>query len=278
MRELGRLREITFRDAGGGTGKGLDIDEFDTADPPFHQLIVFNPTYKEIVGGYRFIHGNDIPCGKEGCLNSPTAELFHFSDKFIKEYIPNSIELGRSFVQPAYQPTVNFKKGMYSLDNLWDGLGAIVIENPDVKYFFGKMTMYPQYDQTARDIVLYFLMKYFPDHEGLAKPREPVIQETDPKFMDDLFTGTTFEENYKILVQQVRKHNENVPPLVNAYMNLSHTMRTFGTAINRNFGDVEETGILINIDDIYPRKKERHLKSYIRRISSLRNLKLRRKK
>jgi hypothetical protein len=138
--------------------------------------------------------------------------------------------------------------------------------------------MYPQYDRTARDIVLYFLMKYFPDHEGLATPREPVIPETDRKYLDDLFTGTTFEENYKILVHQVRKHNENVPPLVNAYMNLSPTMRTFGTAINHHFGDVEETGILINIDDIYPRKKERHLKSYINRISSLRNLKLRRKK
>ena len=278
MRELGRLREITFRDVGGGTGKGVDIDEFDIADPPFHQLIVWNPVYKEIIGGYRFLHGNDIPCDKAGCLYSPTAELFDFSDKFAKDYILYSIELGRSFVQPAYQPTVNFKKGMYSLDNLWDGLGAIVIENPDVKYFFGKMTMYPQYNRTARDIVLYFLMKYFPDHEALATPKEPVRQETDPAFLDSLFTGTTFEENYKILVQQVRKHNENVPPLVNAYMNLSPTMRTFGTAINKPFGDVEETGILINIDDIYPRKKERHVKSYIRRLSALRNLRLRRKK
>jgi len=278
MRELGRLREITFRDAGGGTGKGVDIDQFDTADPPFNQLILWDPQDREIIGGYRYIHGKDIPCNNQGCLNSATAELFHFSDRFVRDFIPVSIELGRSFVQPAYQPLVNFKKGMYALDNLWDGLGAIMIDNPDIKYFFGKMTMYPQYDRTARDIILYFLAKYFPDHESLVTPIEPVLLETDESFLDSLFTGTTFEENYKILIQQIRKHNENVPPLVNAYMNLSPTMRTFGTAINPPFGDVEETGILINIADIYMRKKERHLTNYMRRISSLRNLKLRRKK
>jgi hypothetical protein len=278
MRELGRLREITFRDAGGGTGKGVDIDQFDTADHPFHQLILWDPQDREIIGGYRYIHGKDIPCDEQGCLNSATAELFNFSDRFFREFIPFSIELGRSFVQPAYQPLVNFKKGMYALDNLWDGLGAIMIDNPDIKYFFGKMTMYPQYDRTARDIILYFLSKYFPDHESLVTPKEPVILETDETFIDSLFTGTTFEENYKILIHHIRKHNENVPPLVNAYMNLSPTMRTFGTAINRPFGDVEETGILINIADVYMRKKERHLTNYMRRISSLRNLKLRRKK
>ena len=277
MRELGRLREITFRDAGGGTGKPIDIDEFDVCDTPFQQLIVWNPEYKEIIGGYRFIHGREIPCSQDGCLNSATAELFFSSEKFINEYLPISIELGRSFVQPAYQPTVNFKKGMYALDNLWDGLGAIVIDNPDVKFFFGKMTMYPHYNKTARDIILYFLEKFFPDHEKLMTPKDPVQFETEESYIESLFTGTTFEENYKILIQQIRKHNENVPPLVNAYMNLSPTMRTFGTSINRNFGNVEETGILININDIYPRKKERHLKSYIRRIS-LKNLKLRRKK
>lgn len=278
MRELGRLREITFRDAGGGTGKSIDIDEYDTSDHPFQQLIVWNPEYKEIVGGYRFIHGKDIPNDKENEIFSATAELFRCSPKFIKDYLPKSIELGRSFVQPAYQPTVNFKKGMYALDNLWDGLGAIIIDNPDIEYFFGKMTMYPHYNQTARDIILYFLEKFFPDHEELMRPRKPVQRVTEDAYIAALFTGLTFEENYKILISQIRKHNENVPPLVNAYMNLSPTMRTFGTAINDHFGMVEETGILINIHDIYPRKKERHLKSYIKRIQSLRNIKLRRRR
>lgn len=278
MREVGRLREITFRDAGGGSGKEVDIDEFDTSKKPFQQLIVWNPEQKEIVGGYRFIHGNNIPCDTDGCLHSATAELFSFSDKFVRDYLSYSIELGRSFVQPEYQPTVNLKKGMYSLDNLWDGLGAIVIDNPDIKYFFGKMTMYPDFNQTARDIILYFLALFFPDKEHLLTPIVPIHIETDRNFLAGIFTGISYEENYKILIQQIRKYNEHIPPLVNAYMNLSPTMRTFGTSINASFGDVEETGILISIEDIYPVKKERHLTTYIRRLSSLKNLKLRRKK
>jgi len=270
MREIGRLREITFRDAGGGTGKALDIDPFDIMEEPFHQLIVWNPEYKEIMGGYRFIHGKDIPCNTDGCLNSATAELFRFSDKFVRDYLPDSIELGRSFVQPEYQPTVNLKKGLYSLDNLWDGLGVLVVENPDVKYFFGKMTMYPDYNRTARDIILYFLRIFFPDKDHLMTPMEPVLMETDEEFLAGLFDGSTFQDNYKILIHNIRKYNENIPPLVNAYMNLSPTMRTFGTAVNHEFGEVEETGILISIPDIYPVKKERHLTTYMRRFSSFR--------
>ena len=278
MREVGRLREITFRDAGGGTGKSLDIDEFDTMEVPFHQLIVWDPIEKDISGGYRFIHGRDILCGPKNCIHSATAELFAFSDKFVRDYLPLSIELGRSFVQPNYQPLVNFRKGMYSLDNLWDGLGAMIIENPDVKYFFGKMTMYPEYNRMARDIVLFFLRKYFPDTETLMLPLEPIICETPDAVFAELFSARTYEENYRILTQEVRRHGEHVPPLVNAYMNLSPTMRTFGTAINHDFGEVEETGILIHIEDIYPRKKERHLKTYIQRLSSLKGLRWRRRR
>jgi hypothetical protein len=278
MREVGRLREITFRDAGGGSGKAVDIDEFDTARKPFQQLIVWNPEYREIVGGYRFIHGKNIPCDSKGCLHSATAELFSFSDKFVRDYLSYSVELGRSFVQPEYQPTINLKKGMYSLDNLWDGLGAIIIDNPDIKYFFGKMTMYPDFNRTARDIILYFLALFFPDKEQLLTPAIPIEMETDRNFLAGIFTGMSYQENYKILIQQIRKYNEHIPPLVNAYMNLSPTMRTFGTSINPAFGGVEETGILISIEDIYPVKKERHLTSYMRWLSSLTNIKLRRKK
>lgn len=278
MKEVGRLREITFRDAGGGTGKSVDIDEFDTMDVPFQQLIVWDPVDQEITGGYRFIHGKDIACVPKKCHRSATAELFEFSPKFVRDYLPVSIELGRSFVQPNYQPLINFRKGMYSLDNLWDGLGAMIIENPDVRYFFGKMTMYPDYNRYARDVVLYFLRRFFPDNETLLLPVESVRPETTDDKIAPLFSARTFEENYKIMVQEVRRHGENVPPLVNAYMNLSPTMRTFGTAINHGFGEVEETGILINIEDIYPRKKERHLTTYIQKLASLKGLRWRRKK
>jgi len=262
MREVGRLREITFRDAGGGTGKKCDIDNYDTGDTIFKQLIVWNPEDEEITGGYRVACGKDIAVDKNNNVLSPTARLFKFSEKFIKKYLPISIELGRSFVQPNYQPQYNLRKGMYSLDNLWDGLGAIVIDNPDVKYLFGKVTMYPRYDRFARDLLLFFVERYFPDEEKLLTPFESLGILTPRKILESIFTGYNYDEDYKILVQKARSVNENIPPLVNAYMNLSSTMRTFGTALNKNFGDVEETGILVTVSDIYDIKKDRHLSTY----------------
>jgi hypothetical protein len=262
MREVGRLREISFRDAGGGTGKSMDIDEFDIAEIPFKQLIVWSPEDEEIVGGYRFIVGKEVANDEEGHPLTPTAELFRFSQKYIEQYWPVTIELGRSWVQPLYQPTVNLRKGMYSLDNLWDGLGAIMIDNPKSKYFFGKITMYPSYDSFGRDMILFFMHKYFPDQDKLVVPKEPLVINTDQDVLKNIFSGANYEEDYKILIQKIRKLNEQIPPLVNAYMNLSGSMRTFGTAINPDFGYVEETAISITIADIYDYKKDRHLSTY----------------
>lgn len=271
IREIGRLREITFRDAGGGSGKDCDIDDYDLSLKPFKQLIVWNPRDKEIIGGYRFIHGKDL-LDTEGGGNviSPTSKLFHISDKFKKEYLKKTIELGRSFVQPLYQPMNNIRKGMYSLDNIWDGLGAIIIDNPNIKYLFGKVTMYPHYNPDARDILLYFLNKYFPDKEKLIYPKKPLKYITEPEVLENIFTEGNFSEDYKILFQKIRSNNEQIPPLMNAYMNLSATMKIFGTSVNKNFGNVEETGIIITIKDIYLKKKERHFSTYKKKV--LKNL------
>jgi hypothetical protein len=257
-REIGRLREITFRDAGGGTGLDCDLDEFDKAEEPFQQLLVWNPRDKEIIGGYRFIHGKRLKVHANNTVDTPTAELFSFSPRFIKDYLPHTIELGRSYVQPAYQPTIDIRKGMYSLDNIWNGLGAIAMQNPDVKYFFGKITMYPHFNIEARDMILFFMKKYFGDRDNLVTPIHTLVHKTDYEVLENLFDGGNYDKDYKILVQQVRRLNENIPPLVNAYMNLSSTMLCFGTSLNPGFGDVEETGILVTIDDIYDFKKERH--------------------
>ncbi len=262
MREIGRLREYTFRRAGGGTGKEIDIDELDVSDKCYQQLLVWDPADMQIIGGYRFIHCGKIDYYENGRPMIATSELFQMSEKFIKNYLPLTIELGRSFVQPDYQPTVNSRKGLFSLDNLWDGLGALVIDNPDIKYFFGKVTMYPHFNQEARDIILYFLFKYFPDMDKLVVPLKPVEIITDISKLEQLFNGGNYGADYKLLISVLRKFNESIPPLVNAYMNLTSTMRTFGTAINEHFGNVEETGILVTIGDIYDNKKERHVATY----------------
>lgn len=259
VNEIGRLREISFREAGGGTGKALDIDSYDLGEKPFEQLIVWNPKKLEIIGGYRFIHGKDLEITDDGYVKTPTSKLFHLSEKFIKDYLPRTIELGRSFVQPDYQPTKNLRLGIYSLDNLWDGLGALIVKNPDVEYFFGKITMYPHSNLLAREAIMFFLNKFFPDPDRLIRPFEPVALKAEQEVFEKLFNKADYAANYKVLQQFVRKQNENIPPLVNAYMNLSSTMKTFGTSVNATFGNVEETGIMIRIPDIYPEKKERHL-------------------
>lgn len=261
MREIARLREVSFRAAGGGTGHEIDIDEFDTSDAAYKQLIVWDPIALEIVGGYRYIKLGEAPV-VDGKVHVATTELFNFSDQFVKEFVPSTIELGRSFVQPKYQPSAENRKGLFSLDNLWDGLGAIVVDNPDVKHFYGKVTMYTDFNVQARDMILAFLTYYFPDKDKLVYPIVPLGLKTDVSAFLDSIKGLPFKEGHKILNQNVRALGENIPPMVNAYMNLSSTMKFFGTALNDHFGEVEESGILVTIADIYDSKKERHVASY----------------
>ncbi|MBU8891313.1 MAG: GNAT family N-acetyltransferase [Bacteroidales bacterium] len=259
MREVGRLRELTFRNAGGGTGKDIDIDKFDTQEEPYEQLISWDPEAMEVLGGYRFNTCN-ADCVSESLA---TSKLFKFSKEFTKEYLPFMIELGRSFIQPKFQSASAGRKGLFALDNLWDGLGALVVENPQIKHFFGKVTMYPHFNKDARNMILYFLNMQFPDNKKLVTPVSPLELGIDKEKMGALFTGENYKENYKILQKSVREFNLNIPPLINAYMNLSPTMKFFGTSINETFGGVEESGILITIDEIPPTKIERHIDTYI---------------
>ena len=263
MREIGRLREIAFRFYGGGSGLPTDIDEFDTMENAYRQLIVWSETEEQILGGYRFICGDDVRMDADGKPILATAHLFDFSDEFLKNYLPYTVELGRSFVSLDYQATLGSIKGIFVLDNLWDGLGALTVINPSLKYFYGKVTMYNTYNVEARNMILFFLNLHFPDNERLVMPKHPLNTDIDFAKMKKLFCMDNFKDNYKILNQEVRRLGFNVPPLFNAYMNLSPKMRVFGTAINGCFGDVEETGILIAIDEILEEKKRRHIESYL---------------
>jgi hypothetical protein len=262
MHEVGRVREITFRHAGGGTGKDVDIDDFDTnPTDPQKQLIVWDPEDKEIIGGYRYYFPR-ANCKECDISKLASSAYFDFSKKFEKRYFPHLMELGRSFVQPAYQSRAKGRKSLYALDNLWDGLGALILDNHHLKYLFGKVTMYPHFNQKARNMILYFLKRHFNDPDKLAVPKEPASIDIPLAEMKKLFRGWRYKENYKILSHEVRNLGETIPPLINAYMNLSPTMRSFGTFINHKFGDVEETGIMITMRDMYVEKINRHLASY----------------
>ena len=260
--EIGRLRELTFRNAGGGTGKEVDIDDYDTRSEVFYnQLIVWDPDQNEIIGGYRFIKGSKAVESSQH-RDLATNGLFEFSNDFFQRILPKTIELGRSFVQPAYQPSSGNKKAIFSLDNLWDGLGAIVVDNPEIKYFFGKVTMYLDYDKNGRDLILGFLHHFFHDSQNFVSAKKPLLLQHDISDFIKEIKPLQFPEAYKLLNQNLKQLNTSIPPLIGAYMNLSSSMKSFGTALNTKFGDVEETGILISIDDIYPKKKDRHINSY----------------
>ena len=262
MREIGRLRELSFRNAGGGTGLECDIDEFDTMDVPCRQMIVWNPEGDEIIGGYRFILGKDIRT-EDGVPCIATSHLFRFSPEFITGYLPHTIELGRSFVVPVYQNSQERPKQIYALDNLWDGLGALTVIYPQIKYLFGKVTMYPDFHRESREMLLGFIHRHFPDPDSLVTPIVPLPSIAASPEIQNRYTGD-YKEDMRILSQFVRAAGYRIPPLVNAYMSLSPTRRSFGTAVNREFGDVEETGILISLDQVYEDKKARHISSFTR--------------
>ncbi len=255
MQEIGRLREISFRLGGGGTGKSVDIDAFDT-DPmsSYKQLIVWDPKDQEIIGGYRYINCKGLDIAKMA-----TRELFNFSDKFLNEYLPYTIELGRSFIQPNYQSANLKRKSLYALDNLWDGLGALIVKNANIRYFFGKVTMYTSYNQQARDTLLYFMHNFFPDRDSLVTPIDPLRCNLQNPAFAAMFSNLGYKEGYRILQKELKSLGEHVPPLINSYMNLSTSMKMFGTAVNREFGEVEESGILVTIKDIYPEKIDRYI-------------------
>ncbi|MGI6243243.1 MAG: GNAT family N-acetyltransferase [Prevotella sp.] len=264
MQEIGRLRELAFRTSGGGTGKSADIDEFDTMKNGCSQLIVWNPEAEEIIGGYRYLFGDKWQLNDEGQPNLAMNHMFRFSDKFMKEYAPYTVELGRSFVSLEYQNVRKNTKSIFALDNLWDGLGALTVINPKCKYFLGKMTMYPSFVRRGRDMILYFLNKHFGDTEQLVVPIKSLKTESHQEEFKRILCEDDFRKDYRILNREVRKLGFNIPPLVNAYMNLSPTMKFFGTAINYEFGNVEESGILIAMDEIFEEKRIRHINSFVK--------------
>lgn len=263
MREIGRLRELSFRTAGGGSGKALDVDQYDFLPDPYQQLIVWDPSVDCIIGGYRFISGKQVELETNGQPKFTMSHLFNFSDKFIDEYRQHTIELGRAFVQPDYQTARMGLKSMFALDNLWDGLGALILLMKDVKYFIGKITIYNDYPEVARELIYNYMKKHFVDSEKLIYPHNHIIE--NPEITEQslsLFTNEKAATDYKILQKAVAAEGVHVPPLFNAYIGLSDTLRMFGTAQDKDFGNTYETGIMLTISDLSEIKRKRYIEPY----------------
>lgn len=264
--EVGRLRELAFREAGGATGNAIDLDEYDKMEKPYKQLIVWDPENEAIIGGYRFLFGSDATFDENGQPVLASSHQFRFSQKFINEYLPHVIELGRNFVAPEYQSSKGGAKSIFAFDNLWDGLVAIIMKHPDLLYFFGKITLYPSYDHIAKDLIYHFLWKHYGDKEELVRPwdDQTVMPESDPELMDLVVNKDDLLEDYKLLKAAAKMRGENVPPNVSAYISVTSRMSMFGTAVNRLMHNIEDSAVLIPFDEIYHDKKSRHIGAYIR--------------
>ena len=264
--EIGRLREIAFREAGGSTGYSIDLDEYDKMENPYKQLILWDPDNEAIIGGYRFFLGADATFDANRQPILASSHQFQFSQKFIDDYLPYTIELGRNFVVPEYQSSRNGSKSIFAFDNLWDGLVAIIMNNPKLLYFFGKITIYPSYDYIARDLIYHFLWKHFGDKNELIRPwnDQSIMPDSNSDLMDLIVHKDDLQEDYKLLRTAVRQRGVNIPPNVTAYITVTSQMIMFGTAVNRLMNNIEDTGILIPIDAIYHEKIKRHIGAYIR--------------
>jgi len=264
MLEIGRLRELSFRSSGGGTGEEIDTDEYDYMEKPYYQLIVWDPIALEIIGGYRYLPGADVDFDEKGQPKFVMSHLFTFSDKFIKEFLPHTVELGRAFVQPDYQTSKMGTKSLFALDNLWDGLGALTHTVKKARYFIGKVTIYDHYPLTARELIYEYMYRYFPDPDNMISPKKPIhVSLENEQLAKKLFVGNDSSSDYKTLQKTIRHEGVCIPSMFNAYIGLSDTMRFFGSIFDPDFGSVYESGIMITMADLLETKRKRYIDSYL---------------
>ena len=265
LREIGRLREVTFRMAGAGSGNDCDLQHFDIEDVACEQLIVWNPEAREIIGSYRFTWGSRVSFEENGQPHNNTAHLFHFSEKFTKEYLPYSLEMARAFVQPKYQTSEMGVKSLFALDNLWDGIGGLVALNPQLKYLMGKVSVYCTMPEVARKAIFFYLDKYHGDRENLLVGRNAeTLSSEEIAFYNEMFPDTaTAKDNYKVLNTFVKSHNDKVPPLIHSYIELSNGMKTYGTCSDSDFGDCYDTAMTIELSKIYENKRDRYINTFL---------------
>jgi hypothetical protein len=257
MEAIGRIRETEYRKEGGGTGKREDIDAFDLGHPPYRQLVVWDAQEREIVAAYRYIVCRDARrCGQRPAL--ATECLFEFSDAFRRDYLPYAIELGRSVVNRRA------RRRFLGLFAAWAGVGALLREHRDIRYLFGKVTTYPTYNVAARDLLLHFFGLHCPGPATLVRPRRQLQVVPAGAGPGPLFTGSDYAADYAALRTRVKELGELIPPAIISYLALTATMQSFGTARNAEFGDVDDTAILVTVADINHEARARFIDSYER--------------
>jgi hypothetical protein len=262
MQEVGRLRELTFREAGAGFGKKVDIDDYDIGEHCCKQLIVWDPIKKEIVGGYRFNLFYDLKNKNLNDTPLSNKSFYNVSNKFVSDYIPYLVELSRAFIQPMFQPKYAGRRAAFSLDNIWDGLGALVIKYPFLKYYFGRLTFFSNYNATVRDSIFYFFQKHLKGDTFLLQAKSPLSLDTPISYIKKKINMSDIKEDYKSLQLIAKEHNTVIPPLMKSYYNASSSLKVFDPVFDSYFGSSYAAAIIVTIKDIYPSYVKRYIKPY----------------
>jgi putative hemolysin len=252
VNEIGRLRELSFRKVGEGVNKKRDIDKYDRY---YKHIVLWDNEDLEIVGAYRIGETKNIveKFGKEALYAST---LFDFNENFDK-YLNDSIELGRSFVQPKYW-------GSRALDYLWQGIGAYLRNNPEVKYLFGPVSMSATYSKVAKDMILHFYDMNFHDEEKLVNAKIPYNFNSDERLINNLdseLNSDDYKENFRTLKKALAAINANVPTLYKQYADLCEEggIKFCAYNVDPDFSNCVDSFILVEIDKMKEAQKKRYI-------------------
>jgi putative hemolysin len=249
LKEIGRLRELTFRKVKEGTGKKRDLDRYDKY---YKHIILWDDENLEIIGSYRIGTGAEI-YEQYGIKGFYSNTLFDFSRRFEK-LLPFSIELGRSFVQPKYW-------GSRALDCLWQGIGKYLKNNPQIKYMFGPVSISSAMPKTAQNLIIYYHDLYYGNKDALVKAKNPfILKKREIDEMEEIFCGYDRNKDFFILKEQLKEYNISIPTLYKHYTGLceNHGVQFLGYNIDKYFNDCIDSMILVEIDKINEKKKKRY--------------------
>ncbi len=250
LKEVGRLREMTFRKVGEGTGRQRDTDEYDKY---YRHIVLWDDKELEVVGAYRVGQGREI-YDVFGASGFYTNSLFLFSKDF-EEFLPHSIELGRSFVQSKYW-------GSRALDYLWYGIGAYLKKHQFVKYMFGPVSLSNSYPDEAKKLLIYFYSKYFPAPKKYATSKNPfVLSRHEEEEFDSYFSFINYDEDFRKLKNLLKNYGCVVPVLFKQYSELCEPGGVYFSdfGVDPDFGDCVDGFIIVEIDKILPAKRERYM-------------------
>ncbi|MBN1153991.1 lysophospholipid acyltransferase family protein [candidate division KSB1 bacterium] len=249
VREIGRLREVTFRKVGEGTGNKLDIDEYDRY---YQHVVIWDENEMEIIGSYRLGDATEIipKYGPQGFYN---ASLFMFSDDFIP-YLEKSLELGRSFIQQKYWRS-------NALDLLWQGIGAFLKNKPELKYLFGAVSISDNYSEYAKTLLVYFYNYYFGDPENLARSKHRfLLTKQEEEEAMQVVSGSNYEQDFRNLKFTLKTLGFSVPILFRRYTELCEGdgVKFLDFGIDESFSNTVDGLVFISLDKLKPSKQKRY--------------------